>query len=65
MVESLTQPGQVVLDCCCGIGSTLIAADLLGRQWIGCDLSRRYCQIAMKRLAAPETNVAHETEVVV
>ena len=51
MIESLTQPGQIVLDCCCGLGSTLIAAKMLGRRWIGCDLSRRYCQITMKRLA--------------
>jgi DNA modification methylase len=52
MVQSLTQPGQIVLDCCCGLGSTLVAAETLGRSWIGCDLSRTYCQITMKRLAA-------------
>jgi site-specific DNA-methyltransferase (adenine-specific) len=56
MVESLTEPGQIVLDCFCGLGSTLIAAEQLGRRWIGCDLSRRYCQVAMKRLA-----VGHDT----
>ena len=50
MIESLTKPGQVVLDCFCGLNSTLIAAEQLGRRWIGCDLSRRYCQIAMKRI---------------
>lgn len=52
MVESLTEPGQIVLDCFCGLGTTLIAAEMLNQRWIGCDLSRRYCQIAMKRLAA-------------
>lgn len=51
IVESLTKPGQIVLDCFCGLGSTLIAAEILGRRWIGCDLSRTYCQIAMSRLA--------------
>ena len=51
LIESLTQPGHIVLDCCCGLGSTLIAAKLLGRKWIGCDLSKKYCQIAMRRLA--------------
>lgn len=50
LIESLTQPGQVVLDCFCGLGSTLIAAERLGRRWIGCDLSRRYCRIALERL---------------
>lgn len=54
MIEALTNPGQIVLDCCCGLGSTLVAAQQLGRRWIGCDLSKRYCQITMKRLAALE-----------
>ena len=58
VVDSLTQPGQIVLDCCCGLGSTLLAAEKLGRRWIGCDLSRTYCQITMKRLAAAKTRVA-------
>ena len=52
LVESLTQPGQIILDCFCGLGSTLVAAESLGRYWIGCDLSKRYCQFTMKRLAA-------------
>lgn len=51
LIETLTQPNQIVLDCFCGLGSTLVAAEGLGRIWIGCDLSRRYCQITMKRLA--------------
>lgn len=50
MIKSLTTPGQVVLDCFCGLGSTLVAAELLDRRWIGCDLSKTYCQVAMKRL---------------
>lgn len=50
MVDSLTKPDQIVLDCCCGLGSTLVAAKILGRRWIGCDLSRMYCQISMERL---------------
>lgn len=51
IIEALTERGQVILDCFSGLGSTLVAAEQLGRRWIGCDLSRRYCQIAMKRLA--------------
>ncbi len=54
MIEALTQPGQIVLDCFCGLGSTLVAAQQLGRLWIGCDKSRPYCQRAMKRLAELE-----------
>lgn len=62
MVNSLTQPGQIVLDCCCGLGSTLIAAQRLGRRWIGCDLSRRYCQIAMMRLGLPHSSHRPDAE---
>jgi site-specific DNA-methyltransferase (adenine-specific) len=50
VIESLTKPGQIVLDCFCGLGSTLVAAQQLGRFWVGCDRSRHYCQIAIKRL---------------
>lgn len=52
MIECLTKPAQIVLDCFCGLGSTLLAAQQLGRRWIGCDRSRNYCKIAMKWLAA-------------
>jgi site-specific DNA-methyltransferase (adenine-specific) len=51
LIKALTKPGQVVLDCFCGLGSTLLAAEQLGRRWISCDLSRTYCQWALKRLA--------------
>ena len=55
LVESLTEHGEIILDCFCGLGSTLIAAEMLDRKWIGCDLSRTYCQIAMSRLASPHS----------
>ena len=55
MIEALTTPGQVVLDCFCGLGSTLVAAQQLGRRWIGCDRSRRYCQVALQRLEELES----------
>ena len=51
MISSLTKPGQIVLDVFCGLGSTLASAEALNRKWIGSDLSRTYCQIAMKRIA--------------
>jgi site-specific DNA-methyltransferase (adenine-specific) len=51
LIDALTKPGEIILDCFCGLGSTLVAARQLGRPWIGCDKSRRYCQVAMKRLA--------------
>lgn len=46
MVEHLTQPSEIVLDCFAGIGTTLQAAKQLKRQFIGCDLSPGYCRLA-------------------
>jgi site-specific DNA-methyltransferase (adenine-specific) len=51
VLGALTKPGDVVLGCCCGLGSTLLAAEKLGRGWIGCDLSPDYCKFAMMELA--------------
>jgi DNA modification methylase len=56
LVRHLTEPGQIVLDCFCGSGTTLVAAQQLGRRWIGCDLSELYCQVAMNRLFKKETS---------
>jgi len=52
LVEHLTQPDDIILDCFAGIGSTLVAAQQLGRRWIGCDLSRNYCRVALRRLSS-------------
>ena len=51
MVRHLSRPGDIIIDPFSGTGTTLVAAQKLGRRWIGCDVSRTYCQIAMKRLA--------------
>ena len=52
LVRHLTKPGAIVLDCFCGSGTTLVAAQQLRRRWLGCDLSGLYCQVAMNRLVA-------------
>jgi site-specific DNA-methyltransferase (adenine-specific) len=59
LVESLTTPGQIVLDPFCGTGSTLVAAQRLGRRWVGCDLNRNYCKIALWRLDMDQANIVH------
>lgn len=57
MVEALTKPDQIILDPFCGIGSTLIAAEQLGRRWIGCDLSRTYGRVALTRLRKTQRKI--------
>jgi len=50
MVEHLSRPGDIILDPFCGIGTTMVAANQLGRRYIGCDLWPGYCQVALWRL---------------
>ncbi len=46
MVNHMSQPGEIVLDCFAGIGTTLQAAKQLNRRWIGCELSPKYSRLA-------------------
>jgi len=47
-----TPTGGVVLDPFAGSGSTGIACKELGREFIGIEIDKDYCQIARKRIAA-------------
>ena len=38
------------MDLCAGCGSTIIAAEKLGRRWIGVDVSRAACSVVQQRL---------------
>jgi site-specific DNA-methyltransferase (adenine-specific) len=40
----------IVLDPFCGSGTTCVVAKKLGRNYIGIDISKKYCEIAEKRL---------------
>jgi DNA modification methylase len=50
LIESFTAPGQLVLDPFCGSGSTLVAAQELGRDWLGIELDARHHATARERL---------------
>lgn len=45
IIEASSEPGDVVLDPFCGCGTTIDAAQQLGRQWTGIDIS--YLSIAL------------------
>jgi site-specific DNA-methyltransferase (adenine-specific) len=51
LIELTTLPGQLVLDPFCGSGTTLLAAQKLGRYYMGFELSEAYVTIARARLA--------------
>ena len=50
IIKASSKPNDIVLDAFCGCGTALEAAEHLGRQWIGIDLSPTACQVMAKRL---------------
>ena len=53
IIEIATREGDVVLDPFCGSGTTLLAAELLGRKAIGIDISADAIELTRKRLQNP------------
>lgn len=55
LIRTYTQPGDLVVDFCCGSGTTALAAREEGRRFIVGDTSPEYVAIARERLAQPHT----------
>ncbi len=53
IIQLVTDKGDVVLDPFCGSGTTLVAATLLDRKYIGIDISQDAIELTKKRLANP------------
>ncbi len=50
IVAASSNANDIVLDAFCGCGTALVAAENLGRQWIGIDISPTACRVMAKRL---------------
>jgi len=50
IIRTSSDVDSIVLDCFCGSGTTLVAAEALGRRWIGIDQSHQAVEVAKKRL---------------
>ena len=50
LIKIYTNENDIVLDNCCGSGSTLVAAKNLNRQYIGIEKEQKYYDICMTRL---------------
>src|SRR5688500_6569893 len=56
LIETFTQREQLVLDPFAGSGSTLVAAQITGRRYLGIELEQEYCALVRERLAYLERN---------
>ena len=52
IIKLTTNPGAVVLDPFCGCGTTVDAAQKLGRSWVGIDITYISIDLIIKRLQA-------------
>jgi site-specific DNA-methyltransferase (adenine-specific) len=49
-IKILTYKNDIVLDPFCGSGTSLVAAEVSGRRWIGIELSPNYCEVSRERV---------------
>jgi site-specific DNA-methyltransferase (adenine-specific) len=50
IIEGFSKEGDLILDCFMGSGTTAVACKQTNRNFIGCDISQEYVDIANKRL---------------
>ena len=61
-IENSSRPGEVVLDCFAGSGTTLVGAINKGRRFIGFEINEEYFKIAEKRIAEAIQNKAGDSQ---
>ena len=49
-IKILSYKEDIILDPFNGSGTTCLAAEMLGRKWIGIDISKNYCEVAKQRI---------------
>lgn len=54
LIRSFSRPGDLICDPFSGSGSTLVAAALSGRRYVGIELEPKYVELARRRLAGVE-----------
>jgi DNA modification methylase len=60
ILSASSNPGDVVLDPFCGCGTTIEAAQKLGREWIGIDITHLAIRVIRDRLASKFPGIKYE-----
>lgn len=60
IINTSSNPGDVVLDPFCGCGTAIDAAQRLGRRWIGIDITHLAIQVIQGRLKATYPGITYE-----
>ena len=50
IISASSNPGDIVADFFCGCGTALAVTQMLGRKWLGCDVSRTALKVVKQRL---------------
>ena len=65
IIVASSNPDDVVFDPFCGCATACVAADDLGRNWIGIDISEKAADLVVKRIAERQglyRNIVHRTD---
>lgn len=62
IIKLYSYKGNIVLDPFNGIGTTTTVAYKLGRNYIGIDLSEKYCEIARNKIKEVEREIANQSK---
>jgi site-specific DNA-methyltransferase (adenine-specific) len=62
LIRTYTNEGDLILDNTMGSGTTLLAAMNTGRKAIGIELSKEYCEVAVRRLESAKLPLLSEAQ---
>lgn len=65
IISASSNPGDLILDCFIGSGTTAAVAQKLGRRWIGCDINKGAIQTTARRvqyIISEQVKEAHRPE---
>ena len=58
IVQTSSNPESLIMDFFCGSGTTLIAAQELGRNWIGIDKSEKAIEVTRKKITKENSSLS-------